>query len=153
MWTFSLWILFHGVCSSLLSLLSMRRMHFYLHSYCRKRRSFCSPWISQTKHWMFWERCTKLTPVTWKRYEPSFPFAVTSHLLTLISTPQSYPVHHLIRETTTNSLMATKGFSAILKLVWQQTKPIFIAPYLDSTAKLCFMVFTLFAVGHGTLIW
>lgn len=61
---------------------------------------------------------------------------------------QSYPVHHLIRETNANSLMATKGFSAILKLVWNQTKPIFIAPYLDSTAKLSFMVFALFAIGY-----
>lgn len=78
--------------------------------------------------------------------------SVSSHFM-FISSFQSYPVHHLIRETTTNSLMATKGFSAISKLVWNQTKPIFVAPYLDSTAKLSFMVFALFAIGHGTMLW
>lgn len=49
--------------------------------------------------------------------------------------------------------METKTFINILKLVWNQTKPIFIAPYLDSTVKLCFIVFTLFAIGHGIMLW
>lgn len=66
---------------------------------------------------------------------------------------KSYPVEHLVREASTNNLMAMKGLSDMLKLMWRQTKPIFVAPYLDSTVKLCFMVFTLFAVGHGTIMW
>lgn len=56
-------------------------------------------------------------------------------------------------ETSATDLTATKGFMNILKLVWNQTKPIFVPPYLDSTVKLCFMVFTLFAIGHGTAMW
>lgn len=66
---------------------------------------------------------------------------------------KSYPVEHLVREASANNLMAMKRPSDMLKLMWTQTKPIFVAPYLDSTVKLCFMVFTLFAVGHGTIMW
>lgn len=66
---------------------------------------------------------------------------------------KSYPVYHLVRETSTNSVLATKGFTNMLKLVWDQTKPIFVPPYSDSTAKLCFMVVILFAIGHGTMLW
>ena len=57
---------------------------------------------------------------------------------------QGYPVYCLMPETSATDLTATKGFMNILKLVWNQTKPIFVPPYLDSTVKLCFMVFTLF---------
>lgn len=67
--------------------------------------------------------------------------------------PQLYPVRKLIFEGSGNNLTATKGFANFAKLVWNQTKPIFIPPYLDSTVKLCFMVFTLFAIGHGTVLW
>lgn len=64
---------------------------------------------------------------------------------------QSYPVQNLIHEGSGNNLAATKGFVNFIKLVWNQTKPIFVPPHLDSTVKLCFMVFTLFAIGHGTV--
>lgn len=66
---------------------------------------------------------------------------------------KSYPVENIIPEASGNSLMATKGFANVLQLVWDQTKPIFVPPYLDSTVKLCFMVFTLFAIGHGLSLW
>ncbi|XP_031628665.1 synaptic vesicle glycoprotein 2B-like [Contarinia nasturtii] len=66
---------------------------------------------------------------------------------------EMYPVVHLIPEAAGNSLTATKGFLNILKLVWNQTKPIFVVPYLDSTLKLCFLMFTLFAIGHGLTLW
>ncbi|XP_031628517.1 synaptic vesicle glycoprotein 2C-like isoform X1 [Contarinia nasturtii] len=66
---------------------------------------------------------------------------------------EGYPVYYLIPEENTNNLLATKGFVNIMKLVWKQTKPIFVPPYLDSTVKLCFIVFTLFAVGHGSVMW
>ncbi|XP_031628518.1 synaptic vesicle glycoprotein 2C-like isoform X2 [Contarinia nasturtii] len=65
---------------------------------------------------------------------------------------EGYPVYYLIPEENTNNLLATKGFVNIMKLVWKQTKPIFVPPYLDSTVKLCFIVFTLFAVGHGSVM-
>lgn len=64
-----------------------------------------------------------------------------------------YPVEHLIPEAVGNSLLATKGFLNILRLVWNQTKPIFMPPYLDSTVKLWFLMFTLFAIGHGLTLW
>ena len=67
--------------------------------------------------------------------------------------PKQYPVQHLQHEESGNNLMATKGFLNILKLVWDQTKPIFIPPHLDSTVKLCFLVFVIFAIGHGILLW
>lgn len=59
----------------------------------------------------------------------------------------------LKKESTGNSLGATKGLMNVMKLVWNQTKPIFVPPYLDSTVKLCFIAFVLFAVGNGTFAW
>lgn len=59
----------------------------------------------------------------------------------------------LKQEATGNNLAAAKGFASVLKLIWNQTKPIFVPPYLDSTAKLCYMTFVLFAIGHGAFMW
>lgn len=66
---------------------------------------------------------------------------------------QSYPVKSLIPEITVEKLSTTKGFVSTVQFVWNQTKPIFIPPYLDKTVKLCYMVFILFAIGHGTFLW
>lgn len=60
---------------------------------------------------------------------------------------------NLVAETTGTKLSATKGFVGILKLIWNQTKPIFMHPYADTTAKLCYMIFVLFFIGHGTFLW
>lgn len=46
----------------------------------------------------------------------------------------------------------TKGFVNMLKYVWNQTRPIFVPPQLDSTVKLCYIVFVLFATGQGALV-
>lgn len=59
----------------------------------------------------------------------------------------------VIPEITGNKLSAAKGFVAISKLVWMQTKPIFVAPYVDTTIKLCYMSFVLFFVEKGTFLW
>lgn len=59
----------------------------------------------------------------------------------------------LEKESSGNSLGATKGFLSILKLLWKQTSPIFLPPHLDNTVKLCFMIFVLFAIGHGAFLW
>lgn len=66
---------------------------------------------------------------------------------------QSYPVKDLIPETTGNKLSATKGCLGILKLIWHQTKPIFVAPYVDTTLKLSYILFVLFFIGNGTFLW
>lgn len=66
---------------------------------------------------------------------------------------QSYPVKSVIPEITGQKLSATKGFIAISKLIWAQTKPIFVAPYGATTLKLSYMIFILFFVEKGTFLW
>lgn len=51
------------------------------------------------------------------------------------------------------TLSNTKGFCNIIELLWQQTKPIFMPPLLIHTWKMCYILFVLFAVSHGTGIW
>lgn len=61
---------------------------------------------------------------------------------------------YLFEEPTTGrSLASIKGFANILKLVWSQTKPIFVRPYVVNTLALCYMIFALFAIGHGSFMW
>lgn len=51
------------------------------------------------------------------------------------------------------TLASTKGFRNIIRLLWQQTKPIFMSPLLKHTWKMCLILFVLFGVSHGTGIW
>lgn len=64
-----------------------------------------------------------------------------------------FPVKEIMAEPTGRSLANVKGFSNTMELVWAQTKPIFMPPFLENTVKLSFMIFVLFAVGHGTFMW
>lgn len=65
---------------------------------------------------------------------------------------KSYPVERIKSDSIGgNSLACTKGFLNIIKLLWSQAKPIFLPPMLGQTWKLCFLIFVVFAIGHGTL--
>lgn len=66
---------------------------------------------------------------------------------------QSYPIKSIKSATIGVSLANTKGFVNIIKLLWSQTKPIFMPPLLSRTWKLCYLTFTVFAIGHGTYMW
>lgn len=66
---------------------------------------------------------------------------------------QSYPVKDIAREPLGNSLSNTKGFGSILRLIWNQTRAIFIHPHLANTLKLGYIIFCMFLFGHGMVNW
>lgn len=72
---------------------------------------------------------------------------LTLHIL------QSYPIKDLVDEPTGTALSEVHGVYGILKLVWNQTWPLFQRPHLGSTLKLCYLMFVLFSIGHGTFMW
>lgn len=66
---------------------------------------------------------------------------------------QMYPVKDVHDETTGTNLSDVRGFGGVMKLLWNQTWPLFVAPHLGNTFKLCYLMFILFSVGHGTAMW
>lgn len=59
----------------------------------------------------------------------------------------------IANESLGNNLGNAKGFCSILRLLWCQTKPIFIQPHLKNTWKLSFIIFVIFSIAHGTFQW
>ncbi|XP_055305413.1 synaptic vesicle glycoprotein 2C-like isoform X2 [Sitodiplosis mosellana] len=67
---------------------------------------------------------------------------------------ESYPIKSIKSDSIGgNNLASTKGFCNIMCLLWSQTKPIFLPPLLAHTWKLCYLIFAIFAIGHGTFMW
>lgn len=62
-------------------------------------------------------------------------------------------MNDIAREPLGNSLSNTKGCFQILRLIWNQTRAIFIDPHLANTLKLCFIIFFMFLFGHGMVNW
>lgn len=71
----------------------------------------------------------------------------------MINFPQTFPVKDLYEEPTGTALSDVSGCFGILKLVWNQTWPLFKAPHVGNTLKLCYLMAVLFSVGHGTFMW
>lgn len=46
-----------------------------------------------------------------------------------------------------------KGCCNIIRSIWKQAKPIFQAPYLANTWKLCFIILVIFSIGNGLFMW
>lgn len=59
----------------------------------------------------------------------------------------------IIADTSGQNLADTKGVVNILKLVWEQTWPVFAPPHVGKTLKMSFLIFILFSIGHGTFMW
>lgn len=66
---------------------------------------------------------------------------------------QTFPVKDIISETSGTSLNNVHGLAGVVKLLWNQTWPLFMPPHLGNTVKLCYLMFILFSVGHGTFMW
>lgn len=60
---------------------------------------------------------------------------------------------YIQREMIGNNLSSTKGFTDIVRLLWSQTKPLFLPPLFTHTWKLCYMIFVIYTVGYGTYVW
>lgn len=66
---------------------------------------------------------------------------------------QKYPVKNIESVRLGNNLADARGFCGFLNLVVKQTKPIFQQPLLTNTWKLCYIIFVMFSIGHGTFMW
>lgn len=52
-----------------------------------------------------------------------------------------------------SNLADAKGFIAVLKMMWAQTKPLFLRPHLFNILKLTYLSIGLYTVGHGFYMW
>lgn len=66
---------------------------------------------------------------------------------------QMFPVERLESEATGRNIADVKGIGGMFRLIWHQTWPLFVKPHLGPTLKLCYLMFILFSIGHGTLMW
>lgn len=66
---------------------------------------------------------------------------------------QNYPVNNIKIDVIGSMLSDTHGFCNIMRLLWSQTKPIFLPPLRTHTWKVCYIIFVMFALGHGTFMW
>ncbi|XP_055305410.1 synaptic vesicle glycoprotein 2A-like [Sitodiplosis mosellana] len=66
---------------------------------------------------------------------------------------QTYPIKDLVTEPTGIALSKVRGIYGISNLVWNQTWPLFKRPNVGSTFQLCYLMFVLFSIGHGTFMW
>lgn len=67
--------------------------------------------------------------------------------------PDDFPVHDLIPVSSGRNLSEVKGVKNAIQFVWKQTKPVFVAPFLDKTVKLSYLMFVIFSIGHGSYMW
>lgn len=48
---------------------------------------------------------------------------------------------------------SSKGFYALMRLVWHQTAPLFMSPYMGRTVIMCFLQFGTFLTAHGMYVF
>lgn len=95
--------------------------------------------------------CTKYR--TARRGEKTLDFIYIWSLFFATFILQTYPIKSIKSEPIGNNLTNTKGFLNIIKLLWSQTKPIFIPPLLTHTWKLCYLIGCIYLIGHGIFMW
>lgn len=66
---------------------------------------------------------------------------------------ENYPVKSIVAGAMGKSLVSTNGFYDFMRLLWSQTKPVFLHPLLTNTWKICYTEFAIFAVVFGTSTW
>lgn len=58
-----------------------------------------------------------------------------------------YPIKDLVTEPTGTALSEVHGVYGVVKLIWNQTVPLFQRPHAENTLKLCYLMFILFSIG------
>lgn len=75
-------------------------------------------------------------------------------IITKFADFQKYPVQGIAAPNSTGtSLSEVVGFKGTMRLVWNQTMPLFKPPYLINMLVMCASTFTLFFVVHGHQFW
>ncbi|PSN33345.1 hypothetical protein C0J52_16409 [Blattella germanica] len=70
--------------------------------------------------------------------------------------PKHYKVKSLVREDMSSGESNQKhkqSVSRVLKLMWDQTQPLFVAPHLWKTLLGCCLMFGIYASFNGLLLW
>ncbi|EDS32608.1 synaptic vesicle protein [Culex quinquefasciatus] len=62
-------------------------------------------------------------------------------------------IKSIVTNANTKSAGSTKGFKAIMKLVWDQTAPLFMKPYLVRTVLVCILQFGTYVTAHGMFMF
>lgn len=67
---------------------------------------------------------------------------------------QTFPVHSITAlELTGTNLSEVNGFKGVLRLIWNQTKPLFCPPHLNNMLLICFSSYVFYMVIHGQEMW
>ncbi|XP_052565162.1 putative transporter SVOPL [Culex pipiens pallens] len=62
-------------------------------------------------------------------------------------------IKSIVRNANTKSAGSIKGFKSIVKLIWDQTAPLFMKPYLVRTGLICFIQFGTYVTAHGMFMF
>ncbi|XP_037037557.1 synaptic vesicle glycoprotein 2B-like [Bradysia coprophila] len=66
---------------------------------------------------------------------------------------EDYPIKEISPECLGSNLANCCGVRDVLKMIWKQTWPLFVPPYLGNMLMLCYLSFGLYGVAHGTFMW
>ncbi|XP_037050123.1 synaptic vesicle glycoprotein 2B-like [Bradysia coprophila] len=64
-----------------------------------------------------------------------------------------FPVTQISLESIGSNLADTRKLGATVKMMWDQTWPLFKPPYFTNIILLCYLAFVSFFVGHGLYMW
>lgn len=62
-------------------------------------------------------------------------------------------MHVIENDTEVRNISEVNGIGGMLRLVWNQTYPLFVEPHSGPMLKLCFIMLALFSIGQGQALW
>lgn len=66
---------------------------------------------------------------------------------------KDFPIKEISLESIGSNLANASGVKDVLKMIWKQTWPLFVSPFLGNMFMLCYLSFVLFAIAHGVYMW
>lgn len=81
------------------------------------------------------------------RHSPCFRLHFAAYIF------QEYPVREIKLGTLGTRLGDAKGMSGTLKLLWNQTYPIFRPPYIGNVILLFYVSIASYVAAHGFYMW
>lgn len=66
---------------------------------------------------------------------------------------EEYPVKEIAPDSIGSNLADCCSVQDVLKMIWKQTWPLFVPPYLGNMLMLCYLSFGLYGVAHGIFMW
>lgn len=66
---------------------------------------------------------------------------------------QTFPVTKIEPEVLGSNLADANSLSAVLRMMWIQTKPLFKPPYVLNLARFSYLSACLYCAAHGVYMW